>query len=234
MSIALNTDFKRSNDDLFEKVIQKSQYYNDIFAIVECISSAYIAGGFLLHWWKPEEYQTKDIDIFFTSPDAVDKMREELKFRGWIKKVVSPYMCEDWTHVDYKWTIQLIIGVIYSEPFHIIDGFDLRCCMVAYDGKNLYRHKEAMNDIEKSLINIHRIRDVDHVKKHILRYMEKGFKLTPEAFNTLFGAIKPKTPKPKKEIPIISDLNKFKIRNLSKRNLRIEDELPDYSNSKGY
>ena len=217
MSIA-STDFERTDLSQFESKPQLSHYYNDIFDILSTTTNAYIAGGFMAHWWSPdpEKCKTKDIDIFFTNANDVDKIRNKLIELNWIKCDESPTLCEDWENPKFEWKVQLILGAFYKDAYHIIDGFDLRCCQIAYDGCVLYTHKEALLDVDRKIINIHRIRDLTRTKKHVLRYMEKGFNLSTEAFKTILKMEKPERLR-SSIVKIETGLEKYTIKGIVKR-----------------
>jgi len=221
---SFNTDFERNPDSVFSTselshVLLPGQ---DVLDIIKPIPGAFIAGGFMIYLYNPIAHKTKDIDVFFTNKNAIDLLREELEFRGWTSQPNSPLGCEDWRHPDFIWTMQLVIGKIYDNPFHIIDGFSLRCCQIASDGANVYWHPQALTDARIRVINIHRITNIENVKKHILNYMAKGFRLTTEAFELLFKTIKPQTPPQKqRNIPFINATESYSIKELSKRSIKI-------------
>jgi len=167
-------NFERSDLSNFDH-ITKSIGLPTVAFNISTFPGVYVAGGYLIETFN-KKYVSNDIDVYFTNVDSINQARKELNKFGY-RKIISPRGCENWARESLQ-TIQLIVSKTYEDPCHIIDGFDLRCCQLAYTKGVLYYNKGTLWDLEKGELNIWR---PDQIKKErILKYINKGFKLTPE------------------------------------------------------
>jgi hypothetical protein len=167
---------------------------------------AIIAGGFALNV-VIEEKKASDIDIFFTSQAAFDKTvslysnqqdKEAWSFTGYTLKegTDSPnsrYV--SFTHPTLP-AVQLMRMVWYADAHHVIDTFDFTISQFAFDDKGFHFNGEAMMDLAKKRLILHRMQFPASTLRRLIKYTHKGYYACPGSLVTICEAIQKFTGEP--------------------------------------
>lgn len=162
---------------------------------------AIIAGGFALSCVLDDK-NAKDIDIFFTSKEAfdktlalfslpVDKQSDDWAFQGY-KVAEAPKGADNryvlLTH-ETRPAVQLLKMVWYDSPEHVIDSFDFTISQFAFTNKGFYYNGEAMLDLAKKRLVLHRMQFPASTLKRLIKYTKKGYYACPGSLVTICEAI---------------------------------------------
>lgn len=157
----------------------------------------WIAGGFLRAIIAGEDETNGDIDFFFNSHNSFEQMLNMIKHPnieqrqafGFYKLPgddinisLTPFIdCE--SEVMFRPNLQLIRMVWHDSPEHVIDCFDFTVCQFITDGKTLWYHQNAFDDIKTKQLREHRKNgDPLSIFSRILKYIDKGYKVDNDYF----------------------------------------------------
>lgn len=118
-----------------------------------------------------------DYDMFFRDSLAAAKVEVELESLGG----ETIFKCPEGklTTVRYNgMKIQLITEFFYDDMTHLINTFDINACRYATDGDIMVTRYSAIRDTLKHEISLHRIDFPVATMKRIVKYINKGYKLT--------------------------------------------------------
>jgi hypothetical protein len=160
---------------------------------------AWIAGGFLRAMIAGEDDAMGDIDFFFGSSGAFDNTLQMIKRpTAETKSAFGYYSMTDYEEpieklrtIDFKNdlmvgrpAIQLVKLWWYNDPTHVIDQFDLSVCQLAIDKERIYFGPNTFEDIKAKTIRVHRnTGSALSLLNRLLKYKEKGYKVSTELFN---------------------------------------------------
>ena len=167
-----------------------SQQFQEVCKLLP--RGAVIAGGYLADMLTRKRHP-KDMDVFFFEEGARGLLTTALLAAGYQRGATAVSGCEEFNMNHMKGMevpVQLVNFNIYQSPEHILDGFDFTATQFATDGTYLWTGPDAVNDAFDERINIHRVSTYDPqvTFDRVLRYMAKGYELTPEALKTLWNA----------------------------------------------
>lgn len=152
---------------------------------------AIIAGGFALSVVM-EEKTAKDIDIFFTSKEAFHNTLELFlnppdeadawAFKGYSR--VDDSEIKDKTRYvalkhDTRPHVQLLKMTWYQDAEHVIDSFDFTISQFAFTNRNFVYNGEAMMDVARKRIVLHRMQFPASTMRRLIKYTQKGFYACP-------------------------------------------------------
>lgn len=159
---------------------------------------AWIAGGFLRAMIAGENDDSGDIDFFFNTEEAFNKVLDLIKrpdsIRG-AEKAFNYYTtpaahnmeklrivdCE--SEVQFRPNIQLVRLFWFTSPEHVIDSFDFTVCQFITDGTTLWFGPKSFEDVQARAIRHHReTGDAIAALNRILKYQHKGYKIAKDLF----------------------------------------------------
>ncbi|KAJ6250583.1 reductase [Anaeramoeba flamelloides] len=129
-------------------------------------------------------FEKSDIDLFIyglTEEEANVKVLQILtSIRGVasdpsnLQIIKSKYVITVYTGLPKIRKIQIILR-LYKSPAEILIGFDVDCCSVGYDGKNVYVSQRAKRAITRQYNLIDLTRRSPSYENRLLKYAHRGF-----------------------------------------------------------
>lgn len=151
-----------------------------------------IAGGSvltLLMYGSP--FLLKDIDIFPCSQDDYNSLEKKLDEKA---KKEEIRVTENLNSKSYKFAIEIdLIKKFYPTTRDCLNAFDLSICQFGFDEKFNFLNITLISDIFKfknRVVNEILPGDAFHKLRRILKYAEKGFKISDNRLIELFSIIK--------------------------------------------
>ena len=147
--------------------------------------SVVLAGGALRTVVDPGNEEICDYDLFVTDQGVLEKLLADIQALGYTKVFECPkrelftFVMED----EYK--IQVINKRPYKDCKDMLSSFDITACCAAWDGENFYKHERFVFDVLNKRINLNAVEYPNATLKRIVKYVLKGYTLTPQA-NDLF------------------------------------------------
>lgn len=140
---------------------------------------AFIAGGAALAWYQGTPVEQRDIDIWFESPKDLLKMREFLNSSNSsvCMQTFHSADAETWTidlyRLHKKYRVQLITNYFSSDPYSIINRFDITVCQILTNGERWWHTGDFIQDLHNRVLRMNHT----HQKslKRLLKYWTYGF-----------------------------------------------------------
>lgn len=156
-------------------------------------SGAYIAGGYVLGLMSGAP--SYDVDVWFRDRETfklgVAAVETLLKTPPWETLFVNRRKSQiggvqlTVSGADRKpLPISLDGRYFFENASHLIDYFDFTVTQVALDGNTLWSGPTTLEDIREKRLIVHR-RKMRYIDYRTKKYLEKGFKLTPQAEDIL-------------------------------------------------
>lgn len=157
---------------------------------------AFIAGGFLRSMIAGEDELDGDVDFFFKTEDAFEKVLSMIKEPP--DKVFNYYtLPENKVHdfkkfrivdcesaANFRPNLQLVRLFWFDGPEHVIDSFDFTVCQFVTDGKTLWFGPKSFEDVQSRTLRWHReTGDAIAALNRIIKYQHKGYKISQELFD---------------------------------------------------
>jgi len=143
--------------------------------------SVYLAGGALQTLVNPS-IKINDYDLFFKDAEYAKIAKALLEEVHKAKKIFDCPRGELTTYLVKGMKIQLITKFYYSSMENLINTFDFRATMFAYDGETLVTTRSAIADTKKKRITINVIQFPVATLNRMIKYAaRKKFHITPEA-----------------------------------------------------
>ncbi len=142
----------------------------------ELISGSFISRAVTESAYGGVSFEAEDIDIYFhTKEDAKEFL--SLNAMSQYFNMENP-ICGYGTFSDIKYN--LIWGIEYKSPEHLISRFDIRACAMAIDPtqKILYTVRGALDDCTNKQIVFNPVPRGVSVRR-LIKYVEKGFEIEP-------------------------------------------------------
>lgn len=158
-----------------------------------------IAGGSVLNWIWGENTNT-DIDFFFKDQESSEIFVEFIKGIGFKLSGKTSY-AETYFEKEQALILQVVNGFrtirnnslflidydegpkslsFYGMPFDVISSFDIHLCRFAVDNEYIYTTKYAIQSLFRMTVSVTgKQRDYAMVGR-LLKYVNKGFVLSPE------------------------------------------------------
>lgn len=136
------------------------------------------AGGAVRDWFDGKHGTTKDLDLFFRSPEELQDYKE------WLDKnfdVLSVFENEFVVNMLVLWDgentvkVQLIKSNYFEDGIHVVSSFDLSPCQFAIDINHIYVGRYAAKDLKNRRLRVNRITFPLSTLKRICKYSAKGF-----------------------------------------------------------
>lgn len=147
---------------------------------------ALISGSFVMHYVSKNvghiDHKFDDIDIYFKSKADAQLFLNLNGANGFGFDFNNP-MCA-YGHIDGN-KFNLIYGVDYTSPGHLISRFDIRACSMAIDPNTnmLYVVKGAIEDATQRTLTFNSVPRGVTVRR-LTKYVKKGFEI--DGYQSLF------------------------------------------------
>jgi hypothetical protein len=146
-----------------------------------------VSGSYLMNEFLPQgsKIDVGDIDLYFSSKDEAYKFLMMNVGPRYHDFDFSNPMCSYGTINGMKFN--LIYGVEFDSPGHLISRFDIRACSVAWDvnENKVYEVLYAMDDIQGKNIVFNPVPRGVSVRR-LVKYVNKGFSI--DKYQNLFFA----------------------------------------------
>lgn len=156
--------------------------------------SSYNLGGWFNyrlppHWWLAggalrsefDETEVSDLDLFMSMGADPKEAEEFYTSRGYEVK----FRCPEGKLVTLKKEgrpkVQLIMEFTFTSPEELMDSFDIRACRFVYDGIRLHYYISSIKDAKRKEIKLHRNAFPNATFRRIVKYHDKGNKITRDA-----------------------------------------------------
>lgn len=162
----------------------------------------WIAGGFLRAMIGSEDDSAGDVDFFFHSEDGFNKLLATIKDPPpGAEKAFGYYSISNYENLsklrivdcesmaNFRPNLQLVRLFWFDSPEHVIDSFDFTVCQFITDGKTLFFNPKSFDDVRERKLRWHRECD-DSIAalNRILKYQEKGYKMSKDTFEAAEAA----------------------------------------------
>ncbi|GBC03939.1 hypothetical protein RclHR1_05400001, partial [Rhizophagus clarus] len=135
------------------------------------------------NWYHNIAYQDSDIDLFIygLDEDAAKRKMEEI-YESVCNAVPWEVSCFRSKHCvtilsQYPYRHIQIILRLYKSPSEILTGFDVDCCCVGFDGKNVWALPRAHQAIISQCNVIDLTRRSPSYEMRLAKYTERGFEI---------------------------------------------------------
>jgi len=138
---------------------------------------AYIAGGYPL-WLAGQSSDYGDIDVFFTSKDALQDLVYSNGSHMWSVNIYEHVVQVNARQSAFSdiLTPQCITR-LYKAPTEILHGFDLDCCGILWDGKDLWATERAMYSMANKINWVDPERASPSYAHRLGKYMTRGYEI---------------------------------------------------------
>jgi hypothetical protein len=142
-----------------------------------------LAGGALRALVDPSE-EIMDYDLFVLDQSVIPKLKANLEDTGYKPCFECP-KGQLYTYKNSEGTkVQIINKRAYKDCEDLIASFDITACCAAYDGNTFYTHDRFVFDNLNKLINLNKVEYPNATLRRIVKYSNKGFKLSNAACTT--------------------------------------------------
>lgn len=147
-----------------------------------------LAGGALRALVDTSE-EIIDYDLFVLDQGVISKLKADLEDIGY--KLV--FECPKGQLYTYKNSEGTKVQIINKRPYRdcedLIASFDITACCAAYDGNTFYTHDRFVFDNLNKLINLNKVEYPNATLRRIVKYSNKGFKLSNTACTTFTATV---------------------------------------------
>lgn len=151
--------------------------------------SVVLAGGALRMLVDPCNEEICDYDLFVTDQSVLEKLLADIQSLGYTKVFECPKR-ELFTFVTAdEPKIQVINKRPYKDCRDIVSSFDITACCAAWDGENFYKHGRFIFDVLNKRINLNVVGYPNATLKRIVKYVLKGYTLTPQANDFFISSV---------------------------------------------
>lgn len=170
--------------------IQKLEKYElsksavDILALLD--SDAFISGSSALHLLetKAPKRPFNDVDVYFTGTKSYKNTLAKLEKSGFTKKSETSYQLQ-MSKEGFPHIISLIKMMFYDSMIHCLDTFDFTVAQVAFNNKECYANKFALEDELKNALCIHKIQPQTDWLARLVKYIKKGYEPTAQCLHEI-------------------------------------------------
>lgn len=151
------------------------------FLDLNLLWEAVFLGGGALQPLFNESIQVNDYDLFFTSAAVADMTKLRLEDLG-AKRVFNCPAGELTTYQIDDLKIQLITKFYYSSMEQLIQTFDFRASMFAYNGQTLITTRDAIHDTHRKQVTLNAVNFPVATLNRMIKYAaKKKFHVHPQA-----------------------------------------------------
>lgn len=160
------------------------EYIDNIFGKYLCNGKIVVAGGACLEMHPELDYETRDIDVFFTcmKEEAIDIIKEISSGEfGWKVMLTGNSVSMQCTDIFYQ--IQFILR-LYKSPMEVVYGFDLDASGILYNGQDMYMTKRTEYSLEHKVNYFDPERSSMSYVNRLMKYALRGFKIEMPILDT--------------------------------------------------
>ena len=142
-----------------------------------------LAGGALRALVDPSE-EISDYDLFVLDQGIIPKLKSSLEHLEYTLCFECP-KGQLYTYKNLEGTkVQIINKRAYKDCEDLIASFDITACCAAYDGNTFYTNDRFVFDNLNKTINLNKVEYPNATLRRIVKYSNKGFKLSSAACTT--------------------------------------------------
>lgn len=117
-----------------------------------------------------------DFDYFFRDLAQLERFQEAMRASGSeLKRSTKHHAHYRKSIVDETRDVQAIHFKFYTSAFDVIDSFDYTITQFAFDGTNLITTAEALFDLGRKRLAIHKVTYPVATMRRLLKYGKQGF-----------------------------------------------------------
>ena len=147
-----------------------------------------LAGGALRALVDPSE-EISDYDLFVLEQGIIPKLKSSLEHLEYNLCFECP-KGQLYTYKNLEGTkVQIINKRAYADCEDMIASFDITACCAAYDGNTFYTNDRFVFDNLNKLINLNKVEYPNATLRRIVKYSNKGFKLSNAAITTFTSTV---------------------------------------------
>ncbi len=158
-----------------------------IIEVVRSLNNVVLAGGAMRALVDVDD-TICDYDLFVTDLSALGPLKKRITDSGFNMVFECPEG-KLFTYRNEHVKVQVINNRQYLDVYDLINSFDITACCAAWDGVQVYKNKRFVFDVLNRRINLNKIEYPKATLNRLMKYAQKGYKLTREAreyfFNTL-------------------------------------------------
>lgn len=141
----------------------------------ELISGSFMSAAFVKAIYRRVPFDAADIDIYFKSKEDAQSF---IAINGMWGFEMDSEICGYGSQNSIKYN--LIWGIDFKSPEHLVSRFDIRACAVAYNPhtNKLYAVRGALEDAMNKNIVFNPVPRAISVRR-LVKYIEKGFTIEP-------------------------------------------------------
>jgi len=174
----------------FKRVADRLILDTDVMSIIRK-RDVYLAGGALRGIFGKDE-TIMDYDVFFPNGLVSHEVGLDLEDIGF--EVI--FKCPEGKLTSYKrgdLKVQLITENFYPSPENLIDTFDINACRIAFWADMIYTDRNAIRDMRRKRITLHKVDFPMATFKRIVKYTKKNYVLDNRAVQFYVSDIVDKT-----------------------------------------
>lgn len=125
-----------------------------------------------------ESFRKTDIDIFLTTRDPSEALKTIQKLYQHFKELYGKFTVVRTAHsvtFNLPYRHVQIITRLYHSAEHVILGFDLDCCCVAYDGRRVITLPRGLRALETRVNLVDPTRQSMNFEDRLAKYAKRGF-----------------------------------------------------------
>lgn len=147
-----------------------------------------LAGGALRALVDASE-EISDYDLFVLDQGIIPKLKSSLEHLEYNLCFECP-KGQLYTYKNLEGTkVQIINKRAYKDCEDLISSFDITACCAAYDGEVFYTNERFVFDNLNKLINLNKVEYPNATLRRIVKYSNKGFKLSNAAVTTFTSTV---------------------------------------------
>lgn len=147
-----------------------------------------LAGGALRALVDASE-EISDYDLFVLDQGIIPKLKSSLEALEYNLCFECP-KGQLYTYKNLDGTkVQIINKRAYKDCEDLIASFDITACCAAYDGEVFYTNERFVFDNLNKLINLNKVEYPNATLRRIVKYSNKGFKLSNAAVTTFTSTV---------------------------------------------
>ena len=155
----------------------ESERYSQFMSVIDAVGhGGMIAGGAVRRLIAGGDPLESDIDYFFVGDIAEEEFRKRLP--DWLGIARDGINSSTW---EGKWNDEICVevntvSISYHETFEsLLDSFDFTCCMFGLDGDRIVTTPQALWDLARRRISVHRITYPAASLRRLIKYTKQGF-----------------------------------------------------------
>ena len=147
-------------------------------SILSLLKDGVVLAGGALRALVDDSEEIMDYDLFVLDQSVIPKLKANLEDIGYKLCFECP-KGQLYTYKNSEGTkVQIINKRPYKDCEDLIASFDITACCAAYDGNAFYTNGRFVFDNLNKLINLNKVEYPNATLRRIVKYSNKGFKLS--------------------------------------------------------